>query len=137
MMNNAVSGAFVDASAIVGLLLLEDGWRDLSKKLEQAESRYTSPLALWEAVNALVRVRAGDERDADASIENLLTGAEIIVVDITAQIGLEATAAFRRFGKGRHPARLNMGDCFSYACAKAAGVPLLYVGDDFAKTDLA
>ena len=44
--------------------------------------------------------------------------------------------AFQRFGKGRHPARLNMGDCFTYAVAKAAGLPLLFVGDDFSQTDL-
>jgi ribonuclease VapC len=44
--------------------------------------------------------------------------------------------AFRRYGKGRHPARLNMGDCFTYAVAKAAGMQVLYVGDDFNQTDL-
>jgi ribonuclease VapC len=44
--------------------------------------------------------------------------------------------AFRQYGKGRHPARLNMGDCFTYAVAKATGLPLLFVGDDFKKTDL-
>jgi ribonuclease VapC len=47
-----------------------------------------------------------------------------------------ATAAFVRYGKGRHPAALNYGDCMSYATARIAGTPLLYVGDDFAKTDL-
>jgi len=57
---------------------------------------------------------------------------------ITPEIGEIAIAAMARYGKGRgHPAQLNFGDCFSYACAKAAGVPLLYVGDDFSKTDLA
>jgi ribonuclease VapC len=44
--------------------------------------------------------------------------------------------AFQRFGKGRHPASLNMGDCFTYAVAKASGLPVLFVGDDFSKTDL-
>jgi ribonuclease VapC len=44
--------------------------------------------------------------------------------------------AFRRYGKGRHPARLNMGDCFTYAVAKAAGMQVLYVGEDFSHTDL-
>jgi len=47
-----------------------------------------------------------------------------------------ALQAFSRFGKGRHPARLNMGDCFAYACAKFHGVPLLFKGDDFALTDI-
>lgn len=48
-----------------------------------------------------------------------------------------ATAAYDRYGKGRHPARLNMGDCFAYACAKTHDARLLYKGDDFSKTDLA
>lgn len=47
------------------------------------------------------------------------------------------TSAYRRFGKGRHPVRLNFGDCFSYALAMALGEPLLFVGDDFGKTDVA
>ncbi|CAN5295645.1 hypothetical protein BH09PSE1_BH09PSE1_29370 [soil metagenome] len=47
-----------------------------------------------------------------------------------------ALEAFDRFGKGRHPAALNMGDCFAYACAKSLAVPLLYKGDDFAQTDV-
>jgi ribonuclease VapC len=50
---------------------------------------------------------------------------------------LEALEAFRRFGKGRHPAALNFGDCMSYATAKLAGRPLLFVGDDFTRTDIA
>lgn len=59
-------------------------------------------------------------------------------ISITPEIGELAISAMARYGKGRgHPAQLNFGDCFSYACAKAAGVPLLYVGSDFARTDLA
>ena len=131
-----MTGLFLDASAIVSLLLLEEDWQDLSKTLERADRRYTSPLALWEAVNALMRVRTGDEDDADGAIESLLTGAGIIVIEITAEAGREATMAFRRYGKGRHPARLNMGDCFAYACAKVLDVPLLFKGDDFSRTDV-
>ena len=54
-----------------------------------------------------------------------------------AEIGREALRAFERFGRGRHPARLNMGDCFAYACARALDVPLLFKGEDFAQTDIA
>jgi ribonuclease VapC len=50
---------------------------------------------------------------------------------------LDCSYAFRRFGKGRHPAALNFGDCLSYAAAKLADYPLLFVGDDFSRTDLA
>ena len=59
---------------------------------------------------------------------------ELVAVD-QEQAGLALTA-FRRFGRGRHPARLNFGDCFAYALAKAEGEPLLYKGGDFSKTDL-
>ena len=52
---------------------------------------------------------------------------------VEARLALEAHA---RFGRGRHPARLNMGDCFAYACARSRGVPLLYKGEDFALTDI-
>jgi ribonuclease VapC len=53
------------------------------------------------------------------------------------EIGHAALQAFARYGRGRHPAQLNMGDCFAYACARARNVQLLYKGDDFARTDLA
>ena len=54
----------------------------------------------------------------------------------TAEIGGLAIDAFERFGRGRHPAALNRGDCFAYACARSLGVPLLFKGEDFAKTDI-
>ena len=53
------------------------------------------------------------------------------------EIGRTAIKAFDRFGRGRHPARLNMGDCFAYACAKTLAVPLLFKDDDFSQTDVA
>ena len=64
-----------------------------------------------------------------------MTGAEI--VGVTAQQADIAIGAFRRFGKGRHPAGLNIGDCFAYALAKATGHPLLFKGEDFGRTDVA
>lgn len=59
------------------------------------------------------------------------------LVSIGAKEAIIATAAYDRYGKGRHPARLNMSDCFAYACAKTHDARLLYKGDDFSKTDLA
>jgi len=61
----------------------------------------------------------------------------IDVVPFTAEHAAGAARAFERYGRGRHPAKLNYGDCMAYATAKLAGEPLLYVGDDFAKTDIA
>ena len=62
------------------------------------------------------------------------TGLELVSLGV-AEIRV-AVAAHARYGKGRHPARLNLGDCFAYACARVHGVPLLYVGDDFPQTDI-
>ncbi len=68
----------------------------------------------------------------------MLQETNISVIPITPEIGRAALEAFERYGKGRdHPGQLNMGDCFAYACARALGVPVLYKGDDFARTDLA
>jgi ribonuclease VapC len=68
----------------------------------------------------------------------VIASAGIEIVPVTEEIGRIAVDAFDRYGKGRgHPAQLNMGDCFAYACAKAHGLPLLYKGADFSKTDLA
>jgi ribonuclease VapC len=63
-----------------------------------------------------------------------LTGAEI--VGVTPELPEVAVEAFRRFGRGRHPARLNIGDCFAYALAKTTGEPLLFKGADFGRTDI-
>ena len=60
----------------------------------------------------------------------------MIEVPIDEAIARLAVDCFQQFGKGRHPAKLNFGDCLSYACAKALGVPLLFKGDDFARTDV-
>lgn len=76
--------------------------------------------------------------DARRIVSRFVQFVGAINLSITPEIGELAISAMARYGKGRgHPAQLNFGDCFSYACAKAAGVPLLYVGRDFAHTDLA
>jgi ribonuclease VapC len=84
-----------------------------------------------------MRERKASATEAGAIIKELLAILAIKVMHITESIGFDATLAFERYGKGRHPAALNMGDCFSYACAKAYRVPLLYKGNDFPQTDLA
>ena len=75
-------------------------------------------------------VEAGQELDA------LLEKAAIELVPVTAEQADAARRAWRRFGKGNHPAALNFGDCFAYALAKATGEPLLFKGEDFARTDI-
>lgn len=75
--------------------------------------------------------------ESERLVRSLLSEPNVAVLPATDQIASNALNAFDRYGKGRHPAKLNFGDCFSYAGAEAAGAGLLYVGDDFALTDLA
>jgi ribonuclease VapC len=70
-------------------------------------------------------------------LQRFLSEATVQIVPITAEIGRLAIEAFARFGRSNHPARLNMGDCFSYACARHLGVALLFKGEDFSQTDIA
>jgi ribonuclease VapC len=128
---------FVDASAIVAMLAGEDDAADLSGRFSRAESVATSAVAVYEAVLGLARAQSISTSDAETAIDDLLSHARAEIIPITAEIGREAIRAFERFGRGRHPARLNMGDCFAYACARALGVPLLFKGDNFALTDIA
>jgi ribonuclease VapC len=128
---------FVDASALLALILREPDAEPLGQKLDSASVRLTSPLALFETIVSLMRVWKVGRSAALDVVRSVLSEAEIRVIPITEEIGLRALDAFERFGKGRgHPARLNFGDCFAYACAKAEGVPLLYKGDDFKHTDI-
>jgi ribonuclease VapC len=94
---------------------------------------------LMSAVNRveLSFVIEGRKRQAGrADVERLLQEAGIEIAAVTPQQAEIAIEAFRRYGKGRHPAALNIGDCFAYALAKATGHPLLFKGDDFAQTDI-
>lgn len=77
------------------------------------------------------------QRDARPLIEGFLREAEVEVIPFTREHYEVALDAFRRYGKGRHPAALNFGDCLTYAVASLSGLPLLYTGDGFSKTDLA
>jgi ribonuclease VapC len=74
--------------------------------------------------------------EARRAVADFLKAADLRVVPIDRREAEIALIAFERFGKGRHPAALNMGDCFAYACAKAHRVALLFVGDDFPQTDV-
>lgn len=130
---------FVDASAFVAILVSENDGDELERRLvTSASPAITSPLAIFETTLAVATRR--DLTFAAAEIRTLsyLDSARITVVPITAEIGRLAVTARARYGKGTgSPAKLNMGDCFAYACAKAHAVPLLYKGDDFVHTDLA
>ncbi len=138
---------FLDASAIVAILSQDAGYQSLVHRLEDFEGQvYTSPLARFEAVTALARKRSGSSSrpspeliaGAQSLVDAFLAELEAEDLSITPRIGELAILACQSYGKAvGHPADLNFGDCFAYACAKAHGLLLVYTGNDFAKTDLA
>jgi ribonuclease VapC len=123
----------IDTSALLAILLDEAERRTFNEAIEAAESRVMS-IATFIEVSIVIESRSGAEglRDLDLFIDR--ADVEIAVVDL--EQGKLARRAFSRFGKGRHPAGLNFGDCFSYALAVARGEPLLYKGEDFSQTDV-
>jgi ribonuclease VapC len=128
---------FLDASAMIAILVEENDAAALTKRLEQAIEAVTSPIATYEAVLGIARVCNVPIPVAQSILDHFLAQASIWITPITAEIGRSALSAFERYGKGRHPAALNMGDCFAYACAQALALPLLYKGNDFPQTDIA
>ena len=128
---------FVDASAIVAILLKETGATDLTNQIDAASDPVTSTLAVFEAVTAISREAGLSVEDAERQGRGVMTISRIVLVPVAEAEVNGALVAYARYGKGRgHPARLNLGDCFSYACAAVRGLPLLFVGNDFSRTTL-
>ena len=128
---------FIDASVFLAILRQEPEADRLADAIEASSVRYTSPLAMFETVAGLMRERTLSRVVAEEHLRAVLAAARIEVAPITDEIGRAALDAFDHYGKGRgHPAQLNMGDCFAYACAKTLRLPLLYKGDDFSRTDM-
>jgi ribonuclease VapC len=128
---------FVDASALTAMLVDERDGHELLARMQNHALRVTSPLAVWETVLAVARVLGLEVEAAETAVEQFLVLTGVRVQPVPAEARGLAIDAFMRFGKGRHPAALNFGDCFAYACAKYADAPLLYKGDDFPLTDIA
>jgi ribonuclease VapC len=127
---------FVDASAIVAILVRESDGPLLQGRLTEAANIHVSPIGIYESALAIARTLNVSVAIAQTEVDNFITETGAQVVPITADIGRGAIEAFERYGRGRHPARLNMGDCFAYACARSLDVPLLFKGDDFSQTDV-
>ena len=127
---------FIDTSALVAVILGEPEAGTLAAALERADVRRTSPLVRLEACAVLATRLGIPPAQAEGLFEDLLAEADIEMVAITDEIGKIAVACFAVYGKGRHPARLNIVDCFSYACARALHAPLLFTGEDFRQTDI-
>jgi ribonuclease VapC len=137
---------FVDASAVVAILGREPGWEALFERLSaSAGPLHFSALVRFEAAQAIARLTAGGQKPtaehlakARDKVDRFLAEIEAEPLAVGDDIGTHAIEASMRYGKAvGHPANLNFGDCFAYACAAALDAPLLYKGDDFARTDLA
>ncbi len=123
----------VDTSAIVAILQMEPGADVLTQVMEVAQARLLSSASFVEAGIVLeARFGAADS----GMLERFVADAEIDVVALTRAQARAALGGFRRFGKGRHPAALNLGDCYAYGLAIEDEAALLCTGTDFAKTDV-
>jgi ribonuclease VapC len=123
----------IDTSALLAILQDEPERRKFNEAIEMSDSRRMSAATFVES-SMVVESRFGAEgvRDLDRLIER----ADVEIVPVDVQQARTAREAFARFGKGRHAAGLNFGDCFSYALARVLGEPLLFKGEDFGRTDV-
>ena len=124
----------IDTSAVLAILLDEPERRSFNEAIEADRERLMSAANYLEAA-IIIDDRLGPEGAKDLGL--LVATADIEVVPVTLAQAEIAREAYRRFGKGNHPARLNYGDCFAYALAKESGEPLLFKGGDFGRTDIA
>jgi ribonuclease VapC len=123
----------LDSSVIVAIALREPGYEGLVDKIRSAEALGVGAPTLTEA-GMVLSGRLGIE--PQALLDRFLRDFGVVPVVFGERHWREALEAFWRFGKGRHAASLNFGDCLSYAVAKLSGHPLLFVGDDFSHTDI-
>jgi len=124
----------IDTSAVLALLFNEPEADEIELAIGEDPVRLMSAASGLEAAIVVeARLGAAGGREFDL----LLHKARIEIVAVTSEQMEAGRAAWRRFGRGRHDANLNFGDCFSYALAAVAGEPLLFKGGDFAKTDVA
>jgi ribonuclease VapC len=123
----------LDSSAVVAIVLKEAGYQDLLAKMEAAAGVAIGAPTLVEILIVLT-TRLGGK--ALPVLKDLLLSAEAEVIPFSDDHSWVALRAYLRFGKGRHRAALNFGDCLSYATASIARQPLLFVGNDFSRTDI-
>lgn len=128
-----MSGLVVDTSALVAVLLDEPAAAAVLTALEECQPRLISAATLVE-LGIVLEARLGSAGTGIAA--RVVRDAQIEVVDLDSTQADRALEGWRRFGKGRHPAGLNLGDCFTYGLATTTGHPVLCVGDDFARTDV-
>jgi ribonuclease VapC len=123
----------IDTSAIVAIILREPGWEALVRKLGVEPSAGVAAPALAEA-GLVLTAKMG--KKASIVLSRFLQEAGLTVIPFAEEHWRVAVEGYARFGKGRHAAALDFGDCLTYAVARLAEQSLLFVGDDFTKTDL-
>jgi len=123
----------VDSSAVVAVLKEELGFEELEQRMLEADVLAIGAPTLVEVVTVMARANG---RDGLAVVSRFVRDLEMVVVPFDEPHAEAAAEAFLGFGKGRHPAALNYGDCMTYATARRAGRPLLFIGDDFSRTDI-
>jgi ribonuclease VapC len=123
----------LDSSAVVAMLLEEEGYRQLAETMESADVVGIGAPTLVET--DMVMMGRFDLRGGGL-VAQFLEENQVIVVPFDGEHRHIAVEAFIRYGKGRHPAKLNYGDCMTYATAYVADHPLLFTGNDFAQTDI-
>lgn len=124
----------IDTSALIAILQDEPERAEFNRAIEAAERRALSVVSFVEA-SMVIETRYGADGVRDLDLLIAKAGIELVAVDTNQAHA--ARNAFRIYGKGRHPAGLNFGDCFPYALARTEGEPLLFKGLDFSQTDVA
>jgi ribonuclease VapC len=122
----------VDSSALVAIVLREPGWEALAEKLSTSPAGTGAPTLVEAGI--VLTAKLGPR--GRSLLARVVQEARVAVIPFTDEHWPIAIDAYARFGKGRHAAGLNFGDCLTYAAARLANQPLIYVGEDFAKTDL-
>jgi ribonuclease VapC len=123
----------LDSSAVVAILLREPGYQHVAKRLKEARVVLVGAPTILEAALVLSSRLSQDARPMLTDLFRSINAQTVPFSEAHMNVALDA---FLRFGKGRHLAGLNIGDCMAYAVAHASGFPLLYLGDDFPKTDI-
>ena len=124
----------IDSSALIAVLCMEPDAARIAQAIESDPVRLLSAATLVESSISL-EAKLGDA--AARELDLLLARAHVTIEPVTSEQAELARQAWRRFGRGRHSAKLNYGDCFSYALSRASGEALLFKGKDFAQTDIA
>ena len=127
----------VDTSALMAVLLNEPDTQQIADRLAEADRRLMSAANYFEFGAVLSGRNPGEPMHVNQDINQFISAAGIELAPVTVELARTALTARSRWGKGFcSPAGLNFGDCFAYALAKSEAAPLLFVGDDFSKTDL-